>query len=85
MVIIILSITTPTISIVYYYNTALVTVLEEAITAHRHGDCMPHWEIHDRVKTMYTWHNVARRTELVYTHYFINTLHHNYIILISGI
>lgn len=46
-------------------STDLVRALEEAIQAHRRGDQVPHWEVHERVKAMYTWHNVARRTEQV--------------------
>ena len=46
-----------------------MAALEEAITAHRHGDRVPHAEAHNRVKTMYTWQNVAHRTEKVYSMY----------------
>jgi len=46
--------------------TALVDVLEEAIEAHRCGSRLPHQEMHERVKRMYTWHNVAKRTEKVF-------------------
>jgi phosphatidylinositol glycan class A protein len=45
---------------------ALAKALEEAIENHRHGNRVPHWEMHERVGKMYTWHNVARRTEQVY-------------------
>ena len=57
--------TTPTSPQLVCCHTDLVRALEEAIQAHRHGDRVPHWEVHKRVKAMYTWHNVARRTEQV--------------------
>lgn len=44
---------------------ALGDALEEAIEAHRQGNRVPHQEMHKRVKSMYTWHNVAKRTEKV--------------------
>ncbi len=32
------------------------------------GNRVPHWEAHQRVRAMYTWHNVAKRTEKVRVH-----------------
>lgn len=46
---------------------ALVSSLEEAIAAHREGERVEHWEMHRRVRNMYTWQNVAKRTEKVST------------------
>ena len=44
---------------------ALIDALEDAIQAHRHGSRVPPHEMHKRVMGMYTWHNVAERTEKV--------------------
>lgn len=47
---------------------SLVTCLDKAISDHRHGNVISPLEAHDRIKNLYTWPNVARRTELVYDH-----------------
>ncbi|XP_052212714.1 phosphatidylinositol N-acetylglucosaminyltransferase subunit A-like isoform X2 [Dreissena polymorpha] len=44
----------------------LVEKLEEAICDCRRGNVMPPMEAHNRIQNMYTWPNVARRTEVVY-------------------
>ncbi len=44
---------------------ALLEGLEEAIGSHRRGERMPHEEVHRRVKELYTWQDVAERTEKV--------------------
>ena len=49
------------------YMAALVEGLEDAIKSHRSGECIPHEEIHRQVKNLYTWQNVAKRTEKVYS------------------
>ena len=40
--------------------------LEDAIRCHRLGERIPHEEVHRRVKELYTWQDVAERTEKVY-------------------
>lgn len=45
---------------------ALAGALEKAIEDHKHGKAVSPWEAHRRVKEMYTWTNVAERTEKVY-------------------
>ena len=45
---------------------ALVSALEEAISDQRNGKVIDPYEAHERIKNMYTWPNVARRTEIVY-------------------
>lgn len=44
---------------------ALLEGLEDAIRSHRLGERMPHEEVHRRVKELYTWQDVAERTEKV--------------------
>ena len=44
---------------------ALMDALEDAMQAHHHGDRVPPHEMHKRVMGMYTWQNVAERTEKV--------------------
>ena len=44
---------------------ALVTEVDKAIHAHRRGDRVPAHQMHERVQEMYTWQNVAERTEKV--------------------
>ena len=48
--------------------SALVTALDGAISDHRHGNTLPPFEAHKRIRNLYTWPNVARRTEIVYDH-----------------
>ena len=45
---------------------SLIASLEEAIAAQRAGDTLDPHEAHNRVKQLYTWPNVAERTEKVY-------------------
>ncbi|XP_064407061.1 phosphatidylinositol N-acetylglucosaminyltransferase subunit A-like isoform X2 [Halichondria panicea] len=45
---------------------ALVSTLNEAIESHRHGDNITKLDMHERVKDLYTWSNVALRTLKVY-------------------
>ena len=49
-----------------YCSAGLLESLEDAIADHRHGNVVPPFEAHQRIKHMYTWPNVARRTEKVY-------------------
>ncbi|KAL4221229.1 hypothetical protein ACF0H5_019493 [Mactra antiquata] len=53
---------------------ALVVALDEAISDHRAGNVLHPLEAHERIKTMYTWPNVATRTEVVYD--MVQTLPH---------
>ncbi|XP_060603415.1 phosphatidylinositol N-acetylglucosaminyltransferase subunit A-like [Ruditapes philippinarum] len=45
---------------------ALVSALEDAISDQRNGKVIDPYEAHERIKNMYTWPNVARRTDVVY-------------------
>nr|KAG5685687.1 hypothetical protein BaRGS_027197 [Batillaria attramentaria] len=45
---------------------ALAAALQQAIEDRYQGKVVPPFEAHDRVKQMYTWANVAARTEWVY-------------------
>ena len=45
---------------------ALSAALEEAIKVSRSGTVLSPQSAHARVKKLYTWQNVARRTEIVY-------------------
>ncbi|KAK2184846.1 hypothetical protein NP493_250g02001 [Ridgeia piscesae] len=47
-------------------SKAVMEALEKAIENHRTGHFVPPAEVHERVKKLYTWQNVARRTEAVY-------------------
>lgn len=47
------------------FITALVNAMEEAIEAVHSGCHMPASEMHERVKELYTWQDVAERTEKV--------------------
>ncbi|KAM7437308.1 hypothetical protein ABFA07_013012 [Porites harrisoni] len=45
---------------------SLLMALESAVQNARDNRVVPADEAHERIRTMYTWQNVARRTELVY-------------------
>lgn len=45
--------------------SALLMALESAVQNARDNRVVPADEAHERIRTMYTWQNVARRTELV--------------------
>lgn len=45
---------------------SLVAALESALQAARNNTIVPPNTAHERIRTMYTWQNVARRTERVY-------------------
>ena len=45
---------------------AVIEALETAIEKQRTGNHVPPSEVHERVKKLYTWQNVAKRTEAVY-------------------
>lgn len=47
-------------------SKAVMEALETAIEKHRTGNFVPPAEVHERVKKLYTWQNVAKRTEAVY-------------------
>ena len=51
--------------VVSLHSIALTECLEMAIKAHREGKVMCPQEKHERVRTLYTWANVAERTEKV--------------------
>nr|XP_022342602.1 phosphatidylinositol N-acetylglucosaminyltransferase subunit A-like isoform X1 [Crassostrea virginica] len=44
----------------------LVHTLSRAIEDRRKGNFVPPFEAHERIKKIYTWRNVAKRTEIVY-------------------
>jgi len=46
--------------------SALVEALDSAVQDARDGRFVPPDVAHERIRTMYTWDNVARRTEKVY-------------------
>ena len=48
------------------FNTALVAELESAIIEQRTNQHMSPYAIHSRVRELYKWQDVAKRTELVY-------------------
>ena len=50
----------------YLLSLDLVTALEEIILHHRRGEGMSPQDMHNRVKEMYKWQDVAERTEKVY-------------------
>ena len=46
-------------------SAVLLETLDSAIEDCRQGSITPHVEAHNRVKLLYTWQNVAKRTEEV--------------------
>lgn len=44
----------------------MAEALQHAIDDRIQGKAVPPWESHERVKHMYTWANIAARTEIVY-------------------
>jgi hypothetical protein len=46
--------------------SALVEEVDKAIQDRIHGNVIPAHDGHMIVKNLYTWHDVARRTEIVY-------------------
>ena len=46
--------------------TALLLGLETALANLRSGNVVPPFECHNRVASLYSWTDVARRTEIVY-------------------
>lgn len=46
----------------------LVQTLDKAIEDRRKENFVPPFEAHERIKKIYTWRNVAKRTEIVYGH-----------------
>ena len=56
------------INFLLFFNfSALVMALDRAVTDAQNNTLVVPEEAHDRIKTMYTWQNVARRTERVRT------------------
>lgn len=53
--------------LIFFNFSALVMALDRAVTDARNNTLVLPEEAHDRIKTMYTWQNVARRTERVRT------------------
>ena len=49
-----------------FFTPALAEALFNAIEDKKQGKAVSPWEAHERVKRMYTWTNVAERTEKVY-------------------
>lgn len=45
--------------------SALVLAIENAIEKKLNGEFIDPWVAHNRIKKMYSWSNVARRTEQV--------------------
>ena len=46
--------------------SALTVAMEQAIKASQSQHVLPPHTVHTRVKELYTWQDVARRTEIVY-------------------
>jgi phosphatidylinositol N-acetylglucosaminyltransferase subunit A len=44
----------------------LINSLRKAIQRHKLNDRPNHFEMHERIKQMYNWRNIAKRTEIVY-------------------
>lgn len=44
----------------------LVQTLNRAIEDRKRGKFVPPFEAHERIKKIYTWRDVAKRTEIVY-------------------
>eukprot|EP00794_Sanderia_malayensis_P007115 gene7115-7919_t len=49
---------------------SLLNVLDDAIKRRLEEDFVDPWSSHERIKSMYTWQNVARRTEQAYKEIF---------------
>ena len=49
----------------FIISSDLVLALEQAIKAAGDGDVVSPTTAHERIKKMYTWDKVARRTEMV--------------------
>ena len=47
-------------------SKSLISALEDAIASSKRGDFVDPFVAHARVKKLYTWQNVAKRTEVVY-------------------
>lgn len=47
-------------------SSSIFAALEKAIIKTRSGDVTPAWDVHNRVKDLYTWQDIAVRTEVVY-------------------
>ena len=47
-------------------KSAVLVGVEEAIRDCRQGKVVSRWDRHERVKAMYSWENIAERTETVY-------------------
>lgn len=54
-------------SLLFFNSSALVMALDRAVRDAQNNTLVSPKEAHDRIKTMYTWQNVARRTERVRT------------------
>ena len=52
--------------------SALVAALDSAVKDVRDNRFVPPDVAHERIRTMYTWENVARRTEKVSCNKFVN-------------
>ena len=46
--------------------TDLIEKIKFAIKRHKSGDIIDPIVMHEKIKTMYNWRDVARRTEIVY-------------------
>lgn len=47
-------------------NVALIDGLEKAMLDLREGRAIPPFECHKKVSSLYNWHDVTQRTEVVY-------------------
>ena len=52
---------------------SLIEGIEVAIKRHENGANLDPFELHEKVKNMYNWRNVAERTKIVYDKYLANS------------
>jgi phosphatidylinositol N-acetylglucosaminyltransferase subunit A len=52
--------------------TDLIEKIKFAIKRHKTGDIVDPIEMHEKIKNMYNWRDVAKRTELVYNRIQLN-------------
>jgi len=55
----------------------LLIKLEEAINRHKSGNSIDPINMHNQIKEMYDWRDIARRTEIVYEHVMESTKNQN--------
>lgn len=51
---------------VFFVVLDLVAGLEDAIQKVKNGTVVPPLVAHEKIRSMYSWHDITRRTEIVY-------------------